>query len=490
MNDVEHDLRALFDRKAGEVGGVAPKLPETVRKRSRRRELGTALVSGLMVLALVVGSVAAVRSLDVGGNDRTAVDDPRDAYKVFERTATVGTFTITSDSDWYLVRPATDGLCGGGEQPCEVLQLSNVDPGLDRSICDDPLPPDGVVLVVSSALELNPRNVPAWPRSIEDPNTIGRCGEGRYVHFLDQGNRYPYTAWLGQGPAAADEDVSRLLRSFQEMTLESTSLMTTGPSAYVVAGGENAAGPWRLELTRSTGDDPSANVDLTAISPEGGAGAGDFSVPYARMIEQAGGDPVFGAVTKEADGVEIRPNGILPGPAATIVPLPPSLPFDFDVFFASHEGDEPPLAVPVDAAGDPIGNMAGVSEGGDTTLFEISGTEGAITIDRSTGVTCYVVGSEQGLVDGCADDVTLQAIPLAEGRGQLLVFSTVDGTRLSGIELEVDGDETIAGSTCSGPVCVIGIPAGSGRGTLWLLQKGQRADSAPIAWTPDGVERT
>ena len=30
MNDVERDLRELFERKAGSVGGVAPRLPERV----------------------------------------------------------------------------------------------------------------------------------------------------------------------------------------------------------------------------------------------------------------------------------------------------------------------------------------------------------------------------------------------------------------------------------------------------------------------------
>ena len=133
--------------------------------------------------------------------------------------------------------------------------------------------------------------------------------------------------------------------------------------AYVIAGGENAAGPWRLELRPSTSDAPTANVDLSVVSPVGGAGTGDFTVPGGALIEQAGGDPVFGAVTMDAAGVEIRSNSILPGPAATIVPLPPSLPFKLDLFFASHEGDAPPTAVPVDAAGDPIGSSVGISEG-------------------------------------------------------------------------------------------------------------------------------
>ena len=172
--------------------------------------------------------------------------------------------------------------------------------------------------------------------------------------------------------------------------------MTDRDAAYVIAGGENAAGSWRLELTRSTSDGPSANVELLVVSPEGGAEAGDFPVPTGAPIEQAGGDPVFGAVTKDAARVEIRGNVMLPGPSATIVPLPPSLPFDFDLFFASHEGDQPPFAVPVDPDGEPIGNMAGISEGNDMTLFDILGAEGMIMSDRSTGITCYVVSSEHG----------------------------------------------------------------------------------------------
>jgi len=367
MNDVEQDLRELFERKASSVGGVAPRLPEQVQKRGRRRQLGTAFVSGLTALAVLAGTVGIIRAVDTGRDRQpTPADDPWAGYEVFERSATVGKFTITSGSDWFLVRPATDGLCGPDEG-CEVLQLTNFDPGLDRSVCGEALPADGVALIVRSAPDLPADKGPAWPTTQEGPNTEGRCGEGRYFLFQDEGNFAPYEAWIARGQDASDQAVAQLLRSFQGMVIESSGLMATGDAAYVIAGGENAAGPWRLELTRSTSDGPSANVELLVVSPEGGAGAGDFTVP-AEPIEQAGGDPVFGAVTKEAAGVEIRGNVLLPGPAATIVPLPPSLPFDFDLFFASHEGDEPPLAVPVDTDGEPIGNMASISEGNDMTL--------------------------------------------------------------------------------------------------------------------------
>ena len=104
MNDVEHDLRELFERKASSVGGVAPRLPETVRKRGRRRQLGTAFVGGLTALAVLAGTVGVIRAVDTDRDRQpTPADDPWAGYEVFERTATVGNFTITSPSDWYLV---------------------------------------------------------------------------------------------------------------------------------------------------------------------------------------------------------------------------------------------------------------------------------------------------------------------------------------------------------------------------------------------------
>jgi hypothetical protein len=118
--------------------------------------------------------------------------------------------------------------------------------------------------------------------------------------------------------------------------------------AYVLAGGENAAGPWRLELRPSTSAGPAANVQLAVISPEGGgAGAGDFTVPADTPIEQAGGDPTFGAVTKEASGVELRLEEGTPPIPAQVLPLPPTMPFDFDLFFASNDADVQARAVAI-----------------------------------------------------------------------------------------------------------------------------------------------
>ena len=91
-----------------------------------------------------------------------------------------------------------------------------------------------------------------------------------------------------------------------------------------------------------------SNIDLESITAEGGAvGLGDIIIDVDHPIEQAGGDPVFGAVAKEATGVELRLEDGTPPIPAQIVPLPPSMPFNFDVFFASNPSDVPPTAVPL-----------------------------------------------------------------------------------------------------------------------------------------------
>jgi hypothetical protein len=364
VNDVEHDLRELFDRKASSVGGVAPKLPEQVRKRSRRRELGTVLVSGITVLALVVGSVAVLRTIGTGRNDdRIPADDPWAGYEVFERTALLQPFVVTSPSDFYLIDPRRDPRCipDFGDAPgCdvhEVFQLSNYDPGLASPVCGARIPRGGAVLSVRGVFPNDEGQYlrdPPFPQPIGDEVTDGLCGPGKYAQSQIDGIRI--IAWIGVGDGVAADDLTTLERAYDRLEVvpfdREPLVGDVDVASYVIAGGENAAGPWRLDLRPSSGAGPAANVELAVISPEGeGVGAGDFTVPADTPIEQAGGDPTFGAVTKEASGVELRLEEGTPPIPAQVVPLPPSMPFDFDLFFASYDGDVPARAVPIGIPG-------------------------------------------------------------------------------------------------------------------------------------------
>ena len=165
MNDVEHDLRELLDRKAGSVGTVAPRLPDGVRARSRRRQFATTAMGTVAAVAIGVVSLAGLRAIDRAQPDSAVpAEDPWAGYTVFERTATVGTFTITSPSDAYLIRPGGSFLCGDATEDCSVLQLTDFDPGLDEPACGRPLPADGVALVVNYAPRGTPRQLPRVAR--------------------------------------------------------------------------------------------------------------------------------------------------------------------------------------------------------------------------------------------------------------------------------------------------------------------------------------
>ena len=124
--------------------------------------------------------------------------------------------------------------------------------------------------------------------------------------------------------------------------------------AYVIAGGENADGPWRLEVEPSQSPDGSDGVDVMLVTRSGGSVIAQASTNDA-PIQQAGADPTFGVVTKEASTVQLRPDDGSTSLPAFRSPLPPSLQTDLDVFFGANPGAVPVHAVALDADGDPIG---------------------------------------------------------------------------------------------------------------------------------------
>jgi hypothetical protein len=405
MRDVERELRELFEKKSGSVGGVAPRLPETVRNRGRRRQAGTAVIGAFTVAAVVLVSFAGLRAIDRGGaDDRVPANDPWAGYEIFERTATIENFTITSPSDWYLVNQwplgaslATsagsdssgscelslapgeettgDHICVDGTStpaPVEsvplvpILHLASDDPGLGFSPCASggfsPAGDDAVLEIAVDSAAINAREAgqpttesPAWPvRFDEGATEVGGCGEGHYARF--EVGIFPYVAFASFGPDATEEDRRVLFDTFAAMRV--TDWAGTAPSSrtpgYVIAGGENAAGPWRLELRPSTRERSSADIDLHVVSSEGpGVHITDVELPDPAQIRQAGGDPTFGLVTKQATGVELRLEEGTPPISATLVPMPPSMGLEIDLFFASNPSDVPATAVAMGLLGSP-----------------------------------------------------------------------------------------------------------------------------------------
>jgi hypothetical protein len=376
MNDLEHDLRELLQRKAGEAR-ASTGAPQGVMARGHRRQVGTVIVSLLTTGLLVVASVAGIRGLLRADHVETP-GGPRRAP--FTRTATIEGITVTSPSDWALIDEwplarstvtssgsscsgtATVGPDGGtsnSRQTCSreakptpasvpaglpVLQLTSSDLGLGTSICGsgaaggDSATAGLYVAIDVDAMQRGDFH-PGEPGTL-DPNaatTSGPCGMGHYATFATTGA--VYFAFVSFGSSAPPETIRALVDAFDSMKVASVQLQGSPESTpgYVVAGGTSATGDeWRLEVRPTA-----ANVDMELTTAAGGAsGVADFGVPNTANLQVSGGagSILFGAVTKEATGVELRPDGAGPTVQGTIFSLPASIGAPFDGFFLDSGG--------------------------------------------------------------------------------------------------------------------------------------------------------
>ena len=356
MNDLERRVTDLLGHDASEAPRVtAP--PPRLRRRVRGRQLGTAAIASVTAVAVILVGVAGIRAIDRSSPDGMPANDPWAGYTVYDRTATIWNVTISSPSNLYLTRPA---VAGGDRR--SLLQLTTYDPGLNELVCGSSSPgevpslPDGEAAMVLTAVFSRRAGVePAWPIRVDPdmPVTDGSCGPGRYLAFDDPLNAVPYEAWIGAGAGATDDQIHELMRSLETMTFVGNGLPGDPErSAYVIAGGESAGGLWRLEVAPDAAVPES--IDLTLVTPTGGSAIDDVAVPRV-PIQQAGGDPTYGAVTTAAASVELRLEEGTPPIQTYRSPLPPSMPFAFDVFFAPHEGDVPAVAVAFDQDGAVLG---------------------------------------------------------------------------------------------------------------------------------------
>ena len=89
MNDLERRVTELLEHDASEAPRVtAP--PPRLRRRVRGRQLGTAAVASVTVVAVVLAGFAGIRAIDRSSPDGAPANDPWAGYTVYERTATIG----------------------------------------------------------------------------------------------------------------------------------------------------------------------------------------------------------------------------------------------------------------------------------------------------------------------------------------------------------------------------------------------------------------
>jgi hypothetical protein len=525
--DLERELRELFRDKAGDAPVAVPTsatAPQEILRRGRRRQVGTVAGALVAVSAVVIGSIAGMSSLLRGGDTVGGGD-----YEVFQRTATIEAFTVTSPSDWYLVNDwpravttvvaADSGTCTidpGGVETCDapepsdrihqpfglpVFQLTNVDVGLGLNACGSDLASDEAAFYVAVDYEASagPTYAP-WPGVRDDS---GPCGHGRYANFTVNGR--VFFAWAGFGDAVDDADRQVVLDAFTSMRVDDGWTPVPSESAtpaYVLAGGTSQDGePWRLEL-RPGEPTPELSIEGSGTSRLGGE---RVTVPTVQIdiccavtddtSAATFRDTAFGFVTKDATGVEFHvadavgeaTGEVLEG---TIVPIPPSLDvIEADVFFVGGTAGLAGSVVPVVPAGDDPPTPAEVR----TPVVELSGSyEGQAWTARfegtfAEGTACVFVTVDEPYEPFCAE---LASTSFA---GEWPYFNgtlTPDLYLLTGsIPPEVDGIRFISDDDAivpkevrcaTGPlgwtdpdryVCAIALPP-SGSGTLRYLDAG------------------
>jgi hypothetical protein len=365
--DLERRLRHTLEEDASRAP-LVERAPEGLRRGVRRRQVRSVAVGAAALVAVVAVAFAGLQL--VNGDDRfTPTPAEQHERPVFERTATIEGFTVTSPSDWALVDywpvmgradAITQGVMQGQSVPgsewypgaagVPVLQLTNYDPALGAPICgsptgDNPFPTDGVGLYVGFegayyAATDGGGNGPgsdleAWPNAVSVEPSI--CGGGTELRFgVRRGDRLlPYLLWYGAGPDASDEaraQLDAIVASFG-VNVDQPEFHLPGVDSpgFVVWGGTSDDGStWTIEARPSE-----QNIYLNLLTREtdgtySEGGFADFEVPPKDVD---GG--FMGVVREDAERVEFRPADGSPPAVAQLTDLPGSLGYDADAYYFS-----------------------------------------------------------------------------------------------------------------------------------------------------------
>jgi hypothetical protein len=314
MNDVERELRELLNEKAREATG-APTAPREVLRRGRRRQVGTVLVAGLLALAAVAGSVAALRPLL--RDDSVVVGDAPTT------TRTINGVTISYPEGWFAADPREIGVEPANTPssfPSMILTLTRDDPRIEGVLgCPGRAEaPAGQLLMTirEEPLALSGEAATPWP---VPPQPLGIPAEA-----TGDGSCYPgwtllraswtavgrsFEARIGTAPEVSGADRAALLDAFESMRFSPPE--PGAPEVIEIGSGTAFDGiAWSLTVSREEG---SACFNLE--TPNTGFGSctatlGVHDRPSVGIYD-AGRDGAFavGTVPWDVDAVVLETNG-------------------------------------------------------------------------------------------------------------------------------------------------------------------------------------
>jgi hypothetical protein len=299
MNDLERDLRELFDSKVQDASISAEPAPRLVR-RARRRQVATVAASVVLGLALVVASIAGISALTSSRPQPTPVGPPEEQQGL--RSVTVPHATLTYPSDWYLLE------LGGRDTP--RFQLSNFDPGLETFDCGgDPskVPAGGVLVTVLAGIVEWVDQPRTWP--VELDTSGSGCDVASAAWQTPEGDDLIATASFA--PDASADDRKALAEAFASLVTsgEKGTENFFGSANLVLDSADSPVGPVALYAYRDGG-----SAWLGIAGPAGtrlsGGGQIGHEVPLAdesvTMNLDTWGGVIWGDVSTEASRAELQ----------------------------------------------------------------------------------------------------------------------------------------------------------------------------------------
>ncbi len=306
MNDLERTLRELLETKAKEAT-VDQHIPDAVRTRGRRRQVGVVLASALTAAALISASVVGINALRGGHHPVPAVSPVTVEPSATTRTITLQGFTFTSPSNWVVVdlwpevcSMVTTGTCqtpsgvfGNGAltarpQGAPVFTVANYDVGLPTSgatpvanTCPPAPPATGAALYVALDTGAAFGKGPGLPATVyfSDTPSNGPCGLGHYaVPALPiDGHRYFAFATAGAGASATTlAQIEAAWNHHIAAAVRPPPPRWTNPSppfyapagnagpGYVLATGTIAGIPWLLEQNSPSLAEEASSLQTTS----------------------------------------------------------------------------------------------------------------------------------------------------------------------------------------------------------------------------------
>ena len=301
---MESRLKEAMERRADDVP-VPTSAPARVLRRTRRRQVGVAVVAGVAAILLGIGSFVALREVWHTGTTPggTAVT-----------TRTVDGVTVTYPSGWDFENAMA------GTRGSALFIVANYTPSVpfvsleDRTVCT---PTAAVMALQDHSLLGGGSNYPLWPVTLRPGGTrVPGCARSLVAKWRGAGRSFGAAVLFGRDVSSRDE--AALLGVFRSLRFGPATARPTGGGDLIINGtpvarGTTAGQAWVVSVEGSGG-----GLSVSAETGGQGVGIGVAQSPTGRLaplsvsalpLGRGPGVPhvAFGLVSASVSSVHIEP---------------------------------------------------------------------------------------------------------------------------------------------------------------------------------------